>query len=123
MRSAIRAPRGEFRRFDGRIAVDFDHPDRSSVTFHALSRLGRIGLAVVRRLCALRGVPQRGRYPSIDFVSTSVEKIDDHTVRVSGDLTMLGVTRPLSVDVAVQRPKAAARAAARFHRENDDQPA
>jgi polyisoprenoid-binding protein YceI len=43
------------------------------------------------------------RFPSIDFVSNSVAKVDDHTVRVTGELTLLGVTRPLSVDVAVQR--------------------
>ena len=43
------------------------------------------------------------RFPSMDFVSNSVEKVNDHTVRVTGELTLLGVTRPLSVDVAVQR--------------------
>jgi polyisoprenoid-binding protein YceI len=43
------------------------------------------------------------RFPSIDFVSNSVAKVDDHTVRVTGELTLLGVTRPLSVDVAVER--------------------
>jgi hypothetical protein len=42
-------------------------------------------------------------FPSMDFVSNSVEKVNDHTVRVTGELTLLGVTRPLSVDVAVQR--------------------
>jgi len=42
-------------------------------------------------------------YPSIDFVSKSVEKVGDHTVRVTGDLTLLGVTKPLSVDVEVER--------------------
>jgi polyisoprenoid-binding protein YceI len=48
------------------------------------------------------------RFPSIDFVSSSVAKVDDHTVRVNGELTLLGVTRPLSVDVAVQREGAGA---------------
>ena len=33
----------------------------------------------------------------------TVERIDDHAVRVSGDLTLLGVTKPLAVDVAVRR--------------------
>jgi len=42
------------------------------------------------------------RHPSIDFVSTSVKRVGDSTVRVSGDLTLLGVTRPLTVDVAVK---------------------
>ena len=43
------------------------------------------------------------KHPTIDFVSTSVEKLSDHAVRVSGDLTLLGVTKPLKVDVAVRR--------------------
>jgi polyisoprenoid-binding protein YceI len=37
------------------------------------------------------------------FVSTSVEKLDEHHARVTGDLTMLGVTRPISLDVEVAR--------------------
>ena len=35
-----------------------------------------------------------------------MEKIGDRAVRVSGDLTLLGVTRPLTVDVAVARSPA-----------------
>ena len=49
------------------------------------------------------------RFPSIDFVSHSVEKVDDHTVRVTGELTLLGVTRALSVDVAVERDTSSGR--------------
>ena len=49
------------------------------------------------------------KYPSIDFNSTSVQRINDHTVRVSGQLTLLGVTKPLSVDVTVARENAAGR--------------
>ena len=48
-------------------------------------------------------------HPSIDFVSTSVEKINDHEVRVAGNLTLLGVTKPIAVDVEVQREEAAGR--------------
>ncbi len=32
-----------------------------------------------------------------------MRKIDDRTIRVDGDLTLLGVTRPLSVEVTVAR--------------------
>ena len=42
------------------------------------------------------------RYPIIDFVSNSVEKIDDRTVRISGDLTLLAITKPLTVNVSVR---------------------
>ena len=44
-----------------------------------------------------------------DFVSKSILRINDHTVRVSGDLTLLGLRRPLSVEVAVTRGTEGAR--------------
>jgi polyisoprenoid-binding protein YceI len=40
-----------------------------------------------------------GQYPKITFVSTSVKKIDNENLKVSGDLTMRGVTKPVELDV------------------------
>ena len=37
-------------------------------------------------------------YPEITFVSTSVEQIDDGNYRVTGDLAIKGVTKPVTVD-------------------------
>ena len=37
-------------------------------------------------------------HPTIDFASTAVEKVDDETYRVTGDLTVKGVTKPVTVD-------------------------
>jgi polyisoprenoid-binding protein YceI len=37
-------------------------------------------------------------YPEITFVSTSAERVDDDTYRLSGDLTVKDVTRPVSID-------------------------
>ena len=42
------------------------------------------------------GVSRRGAISNLDFVSNSVEKIDDHTMRVSGDLKLLAITKPLT---------------------------
>ena len=95
--------RGEFRRFEGRIEVDLEHPDKSSIAFHALSQSVDVRSRSFDDFVRSEGFLNAARYPSIDFVSKSVEKIDDHTVRVSGGLTLLGVTRPLTVDVAVQK--------------------
>jgi polyisoprenoid-binding protein YceI len=39
-----------------------------------------------------------GEYPEIRFVSTAVEHIDDAKHRVTGDLTIKGVTKPVAVD-------------------------
>ena len=42
---AVGYPRthGQFRQFSGRISVDLDHPDRSSVTFHVQSQSVDVG--------------------------------------------------------------------------------
>ena len=39
------------------------------------------------------------RYPKMKFVSTSVERISDHELRVKGNLTMRVVTREITLDV------------------------
>jgi polyisoprenoid-binding protein YceI len=39
------------------------------------------------------------KFPTITFKSTKVQKIDDKTGKVTGDLTLLGVTKPVTLDV------------------------
>ena len=106
---AVGYPRteGQFRRFDGRIAVDFDNPGKSSVAFHVQSQSVDVGSSSFGDYVRSGAFLDVGRFPTIDFVSNSVEKIDDHTVRVSGDLTLLGVNKPLTVNVAVRRENGA----------------
>ena len=38
-------------------------------------------------------------YPEITFASTAAEQLDEDTFRVTGDLTIKGVTKPVSVDL------------------------
>ena len=100
---AVGYPRthGQFRQFSGRISVDLDHPDRSSVIFHVQSQSFDVGSQPFDDYLRSTAFLDAERHPTIDFVSRSVEKVDDRTVRVVGDLTLLGVTRPLAVNVAV----------------------
>ncbi len=42
-----------------------------------------------------------GAFPAITFTSTSVEPTGDNTAKVTGDLTMLGVTKPVTLDVTL----------------------
>jgi polyisoprenoid-binding protein YceI len=102
---AVGYPRthGEFRQFAGRISVDLDHPERSSVSFHVQSQSVDVGSQSFGDYLRSSAFLDSARFPSIDFLSTSVAKLDDHTVRVTGELTLLGVTKPLNVDVTVQR--------------------
>jgi polyisoprenoid-binding protein YceI len=92
---------GKFDRFEGRIAVDFDHPSQSRVTFHVQSQSVDVGSSGFSDYVRSEVLLNAARFPTIDFTSTAVEKLDDHRVRVTGDMTLLGTTRPLSVDVDV----------------------
>jgi polyisoprenoid-binding protein YceI len=102
---AVGYPRteGRFTRFDGRIAIDLDRPERSRVAFHVETRSVDVGSSSFSDYLRSAAFLDAARYPSIDFVSTSVAKLNDHAIRVSGELTLLGVTKPLDVDVEVKR--------------------
>lgn len=40
-----------------------------------------------------------GKFPAITFTSTRIEKTGDKTGKITGDLTFLGVTKPVTLDV------------------------
>ena len=90
--------RGAFTQFSGTAHLDTAKPSASSVVL-------RIDTASIDT-----GTPDRDghlrspdfldveRYPQMLFTSTGVEQIDDDVYRVTGDLTIKDVTRPVSVD-------------------------
>lgn len=100
---AIGWPRtaGEFTSFEGRIEIDFDRPSRSRVDFRVAAKSVDANSASLNDYLRSEVFLNAARFPSMGFVSTSVEKRDEHFARVTGDLTMLGVTRPISLDVEV----------------------
>ncbi len=116
---AVGFPRteGRFRRFEGHISVDFEHPSRSRVAFHVQSQSVDVGSASFNDYVRSAAFLDSAAHPSIEFVSTSVEKISDHAVRVEGNLTLLGVTKPISVEVAVQREDESGRQRLEFRAE------
>ncbi|MDJ1160126.1 YceI family protein [Chelatococcus sp. SYSU_G07232] len=95
--------RGEFRSFEGRLTVDFDVPARSRVAFKvaaaSLDTQSRSLDDYIKSPVFL----DAAKYPTISFSSTAVEKLDERTVRVTGDMTLLGVTRPATFTVTVER--------------------
>lgn len=90
---------GEFRQFEGTIVIDLEHPAKSHVAFHVQSASVDVGSSSFNDYLRSQALLDASRFPTIDFSSTSVEKLDDHRVRLTGDLTLLGVTHPLDVDV------------------------
>lgn len=94
--------RGHFKRYSGQVLIDFDRPAKSFTTFTVDAASVDVGSASFNDFVKSAVLLNVERFPTMSFDSTQVEKVDSHTARVTGNLTMLGVTRPiaLTVDVA-----------------------
>ena len=94
---------GVFHKFDGRISVDFERPERSHVDFTVQTNSVDLGSGSFDSFVRGAAMLDADKFPTMSFTSNKVEKTSDKTVHVEGDLTMRGVTKPLAVDVDVRR--------------------
>jgi polyisoprenoid-binding protein YceI len=90
--------RGGFNTFEGRAHLDFENPVNSSASI-------TIDVASVDTRNAQRDDHLRTNdffnapeFPQITFVSTGVEQVDAENYKVTGDLTIKGVTKAITVD-------------------------
>ena len=94
--------RGAFNEFEGGIHIDADDLSKSSAK-----------LAIKVESIDTRNADRDGHlrtndfldaqtYPEIGFASTGVKQVDDTTVRVTGDLTIKDVTKPIEIDFEFQ---------------------
>jgi polyisoprenoid-binding protein YceI len=90
--------RGSFNEFTGSGFFDADKPENShlELTIDAAS----IDTRNADRDAHLRSNDffDMETHPQITFVSTGVEQVDDDKFQVTGDLTIKGVTKPVTVD-------------------------
>lgn len=90
--------RGSFAEFDGGGAFDAEHPANSQLqlTIQADS----IDTGNADRDAHLRSNDffDMETYPEISFVSTDVAETGENTYEVTGDLTIKGVTKPVTVE-------------------------
>ncbi|MGH6813929.1 MAG: YceI family protein [Methylocella sp.] len=99
---------GQFTKFQGKIAIDFDNPRASSVSFKVAANSVDAGSSSLNDYLRGEQFFNVANYPYISFVSTRVEKADARHADVAGNLTMLGVTRPINLNVEVDRKLAGA---------------
>lgn len=93
--------RGHFTRYSGRILIDFEHPAKSFTTFTVQAASVDVGSPSFNDFVKGSMLLDVAKFPTLSFSSTSVEKVDSHTARITGNLTMLGVTRPVTLTVNV----------------------
>jgi polyisoprenoid-binding protein YceI len=90
--------RGFFGEFDGTLHLDAQDPTKS--TGKVVIQAKSVDSGNADRDTHLRSNDffAMDEYPEITFVSTAVQVVDDTSYKVTGDLTIRGVTKPVTVD-------------------------
>jgi polyisoprenoid-binding protein YceI len=91
--------RGEFEKYSGKIQLDDQDVAKSSV--EATIDVNSIDTKVADRDAHLKSADffDAANHPAITFKSTRVEKVGKDKLKVRGDLTLRGVTKPVTLDV------------------------
>ena len=98
---------GRFASFDATLSYDADNPEASSVTveINPLSVRTDYPFPEKTDFDAKLGKGEdwfnAGAFPVITFTSTKLEQTGPTTGKMTGDLTMLGVTKPVTLDVTM----------------------
>ena len=95
---------GKFAKFDGKIDIDREHPDKSSVV--AKIDVRSIDTGIVKRDNHLRSAEffNVAKFPEITFKSGRVRQTGQQSGDIFGDLTMHGVTKPVTLHVKLVSP-------------------
>jgi polyisoprenoid-binding protein YceI len=95
---------GKFTSFSGKIEIDREHPENSSVT--AQIDVRSIDTRIKKRDDHLRSAEffNVEKFPNITFKSRSVKRTGPQSGEILGDLTMHGVTKPITLHVKLATP-------------------
>jgi polyisoprenoid-binding protein YceI len=89
--------RGTFDDFEATAHLEAEDPSRSTV--NVVIQAVSVDTRNDQRDAHLRSNDffDMANYPEITFVSTAVEKVDDEHYKLTGDLTIRGVTKPVTI--------------------------
>ena len=96
--------RGTFGTFTA--TVEGDPSDPATARIDATIQVGSVDTREPKRDAHLKSADffDAADYPTMTFVSRKVEKTGDGRARVTGDLTIRGVTKPVTLDVEYTAP-------------------
>lgn len=91
--------KGSFKEFTGSLHLDGSDPSKSTASIDVV--MDSIDTGSADRDGHLKSADffKTDEFPTMTFRSTQVEAAGDGEYRVTGDLTILGTTRPLTIDV------------------------
>ncbi|GAA2180202.1 YceI family protein [Brooklawnia cerclae] len=93
--------RGTFKEFEGTAHIDAVNPANSHVEVTIQASSIDTGNEVRDNHIRTNDFLEIEAYPTITFTSTKVERLDEDTVRITGDLTIKATTREVSLDFAI----------------------
>ena len=95
---------GKFTKFNGKVDVNREHPENSSVT--AQIDVRSIDTQIKKRDDHLRSAEffNVDKYPQITFKSRSVKQTGPQSGDILGDITIHGVTKPITLHVKLLTP-------------------
>ena len=95
---------GKFPKFDGKIEIDREHPEKSSVV--ARIDIRSIDTGIIKRDNHLRSAEffNVAKFPEMTFKSGRVRQTGQQSGDIFGDLTMHGVTKPITLHVKLMSP-------------------
>ena len=95
---------GKFEKFDGKIEIDREHPEKSSVV--ARIDIRSIDTGIVKRDNHLRSAEffNVAKFPEMTFKSGRVKQTGQQSGDIFGDLTMHGITKPITLHVKLMSP-------------------
>ncbi len=95
---------GDFLDFDGSFDFDENNPESGSVEVSIkTASIDMVGNQ--KWIDHLKNADffDVEKYPTMDFRSTGVEMTGENTAKLTGDLTLLGVTKPVTLDVTFNK--------------------
>lgn len=96
-------PSGKFMQAEGSVTLDQDNPANSSVNVTIPIAGVNTGVEKLDEHLKTADFFDVEKYPTAKFVSTKVEVTGDDTAIVHGDLTLHGVTKPVALDVTLNK--------------------
>lgn len=95
----ISSVEGNFKSFD--VTVNSSKPDLSDAKIEMIAQINSINTEIDKRDQHLQAADffDAAKYPTLTFKSTSFKKVKGNVYKLSGLLTMKGVTKPISFSV------------------------